>query len=248
MTFSPDYKTYVDWLSNFKGSESYRNLITRLHSKYPDAVLSQLRGHPKGKEKMVSVLKPEPVYKRSWSAITKHELRIMEKSLEVLRKARKGQSLSNASKELHTAPETVIKNTGAFPKTKGKWIAKSQDCISRIMNIYENGKKSWIEVRDSRIASKIGKYNSAVNEFLRIGDVKVLKPFKRPFRDAQGKPHHFETNPDKLYEIAEQLEEPEFWEIYKLLFLSCLYPVKYTMQCSRQRKCRITNIRKCQNG
>jgi hypothetical protein len=36
MTFSPDYKTYEDWLSNFKGSESYRNRITMLHSKYPE--------------------------------------------------------------------------------------------------------------------------------------------------------------------------------------------------------------------
>ena len=216
MTFSKQYRNYEDWLSSFTGSESYRNRIERLHSKYPNASLSQLRGHaPEGK-KFVSELKPKSVYKRSWSEIAKRELRIREKSLEVLRKVRKGQSLSNASKELHTAPETVIKNTGAFRKVKGKWIAKSQDRISRMMSIYENGKQSWIEVRDSRIASKIGKYNSAVNEFLRIGDVKVLKPFRRPFRDAKGKPHHFETNPDKLYEIAEQLEEPEFWEIYKL--------------------------------
>ena len=216
MTFSPKYSSFDAWLSNFRGSESYRNRIVRLHSKYPDAVLSQLRGHPKGKERIVSILKPEPVYKRSWSEITKRELNLREKSLDVLRRVRKGQSLSKASQELHTKPETVIKNTGAFRKVKGKWIAKSQDRISRFMSIYENGKKSWIEVRDSRIASKIGKYNSAVNEFLRIGDVKVLKPFRRPFRDAKGKPHHFETNPDKLYEIAEQLEEPEFWEIYKL--------------------------------
>ncbi len=214
--FSPDYKTYEDWLSNFTGSESYRNRIERLHSKYPDAVLSQLRGHPKGKEKIVSVLKPEPVYKRSWSAIAKRELRIREKSLEVLRKVRKGLSLTDASKELHTKPETVIKNTNAFRKTKGKWIAKSQDRISRIMSIYENGKQSWIEVGDSRIASKIGKYNSAVNEFLRTGDIKVLKPFNKPFKDTTGKVHRFETNLDKLYEIAESQEEPEFWEIYKI--------------------------------
>ena len=216
MTFSPDYKTYEDWLSSFKGSESYRNRITRLHSKYPDAVLSQLRGHaPKGK-RFVSELKPKPVYKRSWSEITKRELNLREKSLDVLRRVRKGQSLSKASKELHITPETVIKNTGAFVKVKGKWIAKSQDRISRFMSIYENGKQSWIEIRDSRTASRIGKYNSAVNEFLRTGDVKVLKPFKRPFKDANGKLHYFEIDPDKLYEKAEQQEEPEFWEIYKI--------------------------------
>ena len=216
MTFSPKYKSFENWLSNFRGSESYRNRIVRLHSKYPDAILSQLRGHaPKGK-RFVSELKPEPVYKRSWSEITKRELNLREKSLDVLRRVRKGQSLSKASQELHTKPETVIKNTGAFRKVKGKWIAKSQDRISRFMSIYENGKKSWIEVRDSRIASKIGKYNSAVNEFLRTGDVKILKPFKRPFKDANGKLHYFEIDPDKLYEIAEQQEEPEFWEIYKI--------------------------------
>ena len=84
------------------------------------------------------------------------------------------------------------------------------------MSIYENGKQSWIEVSDSRTASRIGKYNSAVNEFLRNDDIKVLKPFKKPFKDINGKLHHFETDPDKLYEIAEQQEEPEFWEIYKI--------------------------------
>lgn len=216
MRFSPKYKNFEDWLTNFKGSESYRNRIIRMHSKYPNASLSQLRGHPKGKEHIVSVLKPEPVYKRSWSELTKRELTLREKSLEVLSKVRKGQSLTKASKELQTTPETVIKHTGAFRKVKRKWIAKSQDRISRVMSIYENGKKEWIEIRDSRIASKIGKYNSAVNEFLRTGDIKVLKKFKKPFKDAHGKLQYFKTDPDKLYEIAEQQEEPEFYEIYKI--------------------------------
>jgi len=216
LRFSPKYRNFEDWLSNFKGSESYKNRIIRLHSKYPNASLSQLRGHPKGKERIVSNLKPEPVYKRSWSAITKRELSLREKSLEVLSKVRNGQSLTKASKELKTTPETVIKNTGAFRKIKGKWIAKSQDRISRVMGIYENGKQEWIEIRDSRIASKIGKYNSAVNEFLRTGNANVLKEFKKPFKDANGKLHYFETDPDKLYEIAESQEEPEFYEIYKI--------------------------------
>lgn len=216
MIFSPKYSNFQEWLSNFNGSESYRNRIIRLHSKYPGASLSQLRGHPKGKEHIVSVLKPEPVYKRSWSAITKRELNMREKFLDVLRKVRHGQSLTKASKELQTTPETVIKNTGAFRKVKEKWIAKSQDHISRVISIYENGKQEYVEVRDSRIASKIGKYNSAVNKFLRTGNVNVLKEFKKPFKDAQGKLHHFETYPDKLYEIAEQQEEPEFYEIYKI--------------------------------
>ena len=216
MTFSPEYKNFEEWLSNFKGTDSYKNRVIRLHSKYPRASLSQLRGHPKAKERIVSVIKPEQIYKRSWDAITKRELNLREKSLAVLRKVRNVESLSRVSRELHTSPETVIKNTGAFRKVKGKWIAKSQDHISRIMSIYENSKQSWIEVKDSRTASRIGKYNSAVKKFMETGNAEVLEPFKKPFKDANGKLHYFEVDPDKLYEIAEQQEEPEFREIYKL--------------------------------
>jgi len=216
MKFSPKYDIFEDWLNNFKGSESYKNRIIRLHSKYPSASLSQLRGHPKARERVISHLKEKTVYKRSWSELTRRELILREKSLDVLRKVKNGQSLSKASKELHIKPETVIKNTNAFRKSKGKWIAKSEDRISRVMSIYENGQQKWIEIKDSRIASRIGKYNSAVNEFLRTGNEDILKQFIKPFKDSKGNLHFFETYPDKLYEIAESLEEPEFYEIYKI--------------------------------
>ena len=216
MEFSPKYNIFEHWPNNFKGSKSYKNRIIRLHSKYPNASLSQLRGHPKARERVVSQLKEKPVYKRSWSELTRRERILREKSLDVLRKVRNGQSLSRASKELHIRPETVIKITNAFRKSKGKWIAKSQDRISRIMSIYENGQQKWIEIRDSRIASGIGKYNSAVNQFLRTGNEDVLKQFIKPFKDSKGNLHYFETDPDKLNEIAESLEEPEFYEIYKI--------------------------------
>jgi len=216
MKFSPKYDIFEDWLNNFKGSESYKNRIIRLHSKYPNASLSQLRGHPKARERVVSQLKEKPVYKRSWSELTRKEVILREKSLDVLRKVKNGQSLSKASKDLHIKPETVIKNTNAFIKSKGKWIAKSEDRISRVMGIYENGQQKWIEIKDSRIASRIGKYNSAVNQFLRTGNEDILKQFKKPFKDSESNLHFFETDPGKLNEIAESQEEPEFYEIYKI--------------------------------
>jgi DNA-binding CsgD family transcriptional regulator len=216
MIFSKQYSTFQDWINNFKGSESYKDRITREHSKFPDASLSQLRGHPKEKQKLVSKLKVKPVYKRSWYDLTQRELSLREKSLDVLSKVRNSQSLYESSKEIGINPETVVKHTNAFKKVNGKWIAKSQDRISRVMSIYENGKKEWIEIKDSRTASRIGRYNSAVKEFLRTGNKNVLKPFKKPFKDANGKLHYFETNPEKLYQIAESQEEPEFYEIYKI--------------------------------
>jgi hypothetical protein len=215
-SFSSRYKTFNDFLKNFKGSYTYKQRIIRLHSKYPNASLSQLRGHPLKGERSLSKLKERPIYQRSWSELSGREQRLRKTSLDVLSKVRRGQSLSSAAKELHIKHERVIKHTNAFKKVKGRWIAKSQDRISRIMSIYENGKQEWIEIRDSRTASKIGKYNSAVNEFLRTGNEEVLKPFKKHFKDANGKLHYFETNPDKLYEIAESREEAEFYEIYKI--------------------------------
>jgi hypothetical protein len=214
--FSKNYKTFEEWKNDFKGSESYRHRIIREHEKYPHANLTQLRGHPSSKKKYVSELKPKPIYQIEWNKLGKRELSLRKKSLEVLGKVRKDSSLTKASKELHTSPEIVIRNTNAFHKVRGKWIAKSYDRISRVMSIYENGKQEWVEVNDSRTASRIGKYNSAVNNFLRTGNKDVLKPFKKPFKDIHKKLHSFETDPDKLYDIAEQQEEPEFYEIYKL--------------------------------
>ncbi|MEM3845429.1 MAG: hypothetical protein QXU98_06990 [Candidatus Parvarchaeota archaeon] len=111
MTFSPKYKMFNDWQTSFKGSDSYRNRIVREHSKYPNASLSQLRGHASKGKKPVSELKPEPVYKKSWNSITKKELKLREKCLDVLRRVKNGQSMSKASRELHTKPGTVIMNT-----------------------------------------------------------------------------------------------------------------------------------------
>jgi len=217
MRFSNKFANFNEWLNNFKGSESYKNRIIRLHSKYPKASLSQLRGHPEKKENAVSELKPEAIYKRSWNELTIKEIKARSKSLKVLSNVRKGLSLSQASKELHIKPKTVIKNTNAFRKLYGKWYAKSQDHISRVMSIYENGEQQWIEIKDSRTASKISKYNSAVKEFLISGNENLLNQFKKPFKDASGTLHYFEIEPDKLYEIEEnQYEEEEFYEIYKL--------------------------------
>ena len=215
--FSTKYRTFEDFVKNFKGSNTYKNRIIRLHSKYPEASLSQLRGHPKAREKPISQLKETPVHKRSWSELTRRELILRKKSLDVLSGVRRGQTLFDASKNVGINQETVIKHTNAFKKVKGKWVVKSFDRISRVMSIYENGKQVWVEVRDSRTASRIGKFNSAVYQFIKSGNKDVLKPFKKPFKDSKGNLHYFEINPEKLYEIAESWEETEFFEIYKTI-------------------------------
>ena len=102
MIFSRIYKTYEDWFRGFKGSESYKNRIIREHSRFPNASLTQLRGHSSKGKRPVSELKEMQIYKRSWSSLNKRELSTRERSLEVLSKVKKGQSLTGASREYHT--------------------------------------------------------------------------------------------------------------------------------------------------
>ena len=214
--FSPDYKIYDDWLKAHPESTPYNLRIVRAHERFPNASLSQLRGHASKGKRPISGLREIPIYQRSWSSLNKRELSTRERGLEVLSKVRRnGQSLTKASRESHTSASSVVKNTNAFKKLKGKWIAKSQDRISRIISIYENGEQEWIEVRDSRTASKIGKYNNAVKQFLTTGNTEILEEFNKPIKDAKGNLHYLEIDPNKLTEIMEAQEEPEFFEIYK---------------------------------
>ena len=215
MQFSKDYRTFEDWLKAHPEQTAYNLRIIRSHSKYPNASLSQLRGHTSNGKKPVSRLKPEPIYKRSWNSLNKRQLSQREKSLDVLTRVKNGKSLTHASKELKTTPKTVIKHTNAFKKINNKWVAKTYDKISRIMSINEHGKQEWIDIKDSRIASKIGKYNSAVKEFLISGNQNAVNRFTEPIKDSYGKLHYLETDPEKLIEIEESQEEPEFYEIYK---------------------------------
>jgi len=76
--FSKKYKTFEEWLANFKGSESYRNRIIRAHTKYPNATLSPLRGHARKKEKKVSELK-ENQFTNNYEIFCPKNIRIKEK-------------------------------------------------------------------------------------------------------------------------------------------------------------------------
>lgn len=214
--FSPDYETYENWLKAHPESIPYNLRIIKAHERFPSASLSQLRGHASRGRKPISKLNEIPIYKLSWPNLNKRELSSRTRSLEVLSKVKRGQNLTKASRELHVSVKTVLKNTNAFKKVRGKWIPKEYDRISRVMSIYENGKQVWIEVNDSRIASRIGKYNNAVKQFLTTGNTDILEEFNNPIKDAKGNLHYLQTDPDKLKDIMEAQEEPEFFEIYKI--------------------------------
>jgi len=188
-----------------------------LHDRYPDASLSQLRGHPKEHERPISQIKELEIFKRSWDSLSPSEMEQRELSLKAISlMRRKGSSLSQASEDVGISPSSVIKNTNALKKVNGRWIAKTSDRISRVMKICEGGKEFAIEIKDSRHASTIGRYHSAIGEFFHTGDESVLEPFEgKRVRDANGNWHVLETDPESLYEIREARVEEEFYTIYK---------------------------------
>lgn len=206
-------------LKNPNTSESqstYKKRIQRLQAKYPGASLSQLRGHPKKSEKPLSELKKQPIFKMDWEILNPTEMELREKSLKTLSLMRKkNYSLAKASQEAGISPETVIRHTNALKKDGSKWAVKSQDHISRSMKINENGREIVVHLKDSRHATSVGKYHSAVREFFHTGDFSVLNPYQRKrIRDAKGDWHVLETNPKNLHEINERREEEEFYVIY----------------------------------
>jgi hypothetical protein len=210
MKFSKRFKVFEDWLSSQKGRTGYIKRITRLHSLYPKANLNQLRGHAK-----ISI-EPKPLFKRSWKVLSPKEQLARERALEVLSDARTGRSLSRLSREHNISAKAVLKATHGFKKVNGRWKANKTDRISRIMAINEDGKEIYIEVTNSRYASIIGKYQSAVKEYLNTGNPEVLADFEgMKVKDSSGKWHTLETDPDAIKEINVRREEPEFYDIYQ---------------------------------
>lgn len=197
--FSKSFKTFSDWKTRSKDTP-YKRRIERLHVLHPKVSLSQLRSHPKGRERSLSKMKPKPLSKLNWDFLFPKQKRTRVKSAKVLRLMRKkGYSLSKASREVGISPKTVERHTGALKRDAHRWKAKKYDSLSRFMNINEDGKSVWIEVKDSRHASLIGRYQNAVKKFLESDDETILKPFRnKRVKDINDNWHTLDTDPDSL--------------------------------------------------
>ena len=138
-------------------------------------------------------------------------------SLKVLGNMRRGKSLRMASLEFGINPETAKRHIrSAIVKRHGRWIARRLDKIERCMNIYERGRIKSIRVTNSEDASIIGHYYNDVKKALETGDASVLRKYRgKILTDSEGKKHRLETKLDKIRDIEDSKEEPEFYEIYE---------------------------------
>ena len=85
------------------------------------------------------------------------------------------------------------------------------------MHLYEKGiGVTSIVTTNSDDRSLICSYFNAILKARNKGDDSELKRYhNKKILDSEGKAHKFETDLDAIYEIEEQMEEPEFFEIYE---------------------------------
>jgi hypothetical protein len=91
------------------------------------------------------------------------------------------------------------------------------DKIEVGMHIYEKGiGVTSIITTNSEDRSLIGSYFNAIRKAHNSGNDSELNQYRnKRIVDSDGKAHKFETDLDAIYEIEEQMEEPEFFEIYE---------------------------------
>jgi hypothetical protein len=119
-------------------------------------------------------------------------------SLHVLARMRRtGASLIAAAREEHIDPRTVRKHLRAELRGRGK--ATKADRRKREMLVPTTLGNSPVTVRGSKQASQLGRYMSAVSEYLRTGNTDALSEFAG--QSIGG--HVLITDPELLSSLAQ---------------------------------------------
>jgi hypothetical protein len=112
-----------------------------------------------------------------------------------------GTSMQKASRQYAIDPRTVIRygRSAVRKLANGRWIAKPDDRISRLLLVPTSNGLSEISVRDSRQASQLGKYWDGVQKYLETGDSSGLQKFVgRSITNANGQQIPLLTDLDEL--------------------------------------------------
>jgi hypothetical protein len=166
---------------------------------------SQARGHPKPNESTISTRKP---------TLTIDDGKL-QRALQVLRKEK---NLAVAARTAHVSPERLKRAAAskrAIQKLGRRWVVNPD--LPRRMPIYSRGRQIVVTVGDFASASLIGRYNSAINNYRRLNDRKILQPFVgQSVTDISGKSHPLETNPNTLYRLGSAGGET-FEQVYRIV-------------------------------
>lgn len=206
--FTREHRTYGEWFKAQQRDTKYAKEIIRKHKMFPDKSLTQLRNLKVSDYDLSQTV---------WQSLTSQQKRDRNLSLEILRMMRKGDSFTQALEKRGLRKDFALKNLGnQLQKSNGKWIASKTDSLEAQMLIYSKDGMKTIVTRSSKDRSRIAKYFNDVQKALKKNDASILEKYKDvKIVDAEGKEHYFETDLDRLYDIEDAIEEPEFLEIYQ---------------------------------
>ena len=120
---------------------------------------------------------------------------------QVVTEVRTGASLRQASRKFGIDPRMVQQRApSAMRKLQnGRWTARPNDHLLRVLAVASRKGLREIGVRDSRQASLLGRYWTAVERYRDTGDASVLREFRGKYIiDASGKRVPLLTNPREL--------------------------------------------------
>jgi len=139
---------------------------------------------------------------------------VRQAALDALALARRERiDVGAAAERQGVAVEAVRWWTGdAATKVSGRWRPASADRLYRPMYVYSGGNMVPVDVRGSKVASKIGAYHSAVQHYLRTGDSTRLGRFS----GARVGGVELETDLDVLDELGRR-GEFDFESIYRMV-------------------------------
>jgi hypothetical protein len=158
-----------------------------------------------------------PLWDRRDRDLSSKQRRKKAAFLEAQSLARRGKvSLDEALKQRKLHRTEALRNTSSVKIVHGKLVPKVSDKTPRSLRIYEKGKRSHVEVANSRVASDIGRYWNAVGILTETGNSKALRYLHRQrFKDIHGRIHTLEKDPKVILELEARKPKPESIPIYK---------------------------------
>jgi hypothetical protein len=136
-----------------------------------------------------------------------------------LKGVRTGKNLERAAKSAHVAPERLrvyMRQTGVVEKQRGRWRVV-EDHRRREMTFYSQGDVVTVMLPGYEPAAKVGRYLSAVSQFLTSNDPADLGPFAGDgVTDVRGRFHSFETRPNVLYRLR-AIQPDTFERVYRIV-------------------------------
>ena len=137
------------------------------------------------------------------------------RALDALARMRRDRvSLSRAAQLAETTPNAVLRYARrALRKVHGHYAPTASDRLYRPMRFLTPRGQITLEVTNSHTASRIARYFEAVDHYLKTGDTKALRPFRRKHIRVGKVAYPFLTDPHVLDRLA-RAGEVTFEDLY----------------------------------